>query len=58
MITPERKFYTSKEYDVSIIEIFPNKDNIHHFLEFNQNEEIEKKEIYENFKYLCSSLPK
>ena len=57
LITPERKFYTSREYDVSIIEIFPNKDDIHHFLEFNQDKEIEKKEIYENLSIYILHYP-
>jgi hypothetical protein len=57
LITQERKFYTSKEYDVSIIEIFPNKDNIHHFLEFNQDEEIEKKEKYKNLSIYIIHYP-
>ena len=32
-ITPERKIYISKDYDITIIEIFPEYDNIFHFLE-------------------------
>ena len=38
----ERKVYTSKNYDTTIIEIYEDKDNIHDFLEFdfNINDEI------------------
>ena len=37
----ERKVYTSKKYDTSIIEIYEDKDNIHNFLDldFNLNDE-------------------
>ena len=47
-IIPERKFYFNNMYDVSIIEIFPNKDNIHNFLEINEDVSFENKENYEN----------
>ena len=43
-IIPERNFYTSEKYDVTIIEILPNEDNIHQFLEFNEDKAIEKEE--------------
>lgn len=32
-IFPERKIYTSVKYDISIIEIFPEKDDIKNFLD-------------------------
>ena len=47
-INSERKYYYSKIYDVSIMEIYPNVDNIEHFLEFNQDYNNKKKETYEN----------
>jgi len=45
---PERKFYTSKIYDTTIIEIFPNKDDLHYFLETSQDDEklIEDINVY------------
>jgi V8-like Glu-specific endopeptidase len=49
-IIPERKFYSNKAYDISIIEIFPKKDNLNHFLEldyyYDKNEKEEKQNIY------------
>ena len=36
---PERKFYTSENYDTTIIEIFPKKDDLHYFLEISQDDE-------------------
>ncbi len=33
-INDNRKIYTSKNYDITIIEIIPEKDNIFNFLEF------------------------
>ena len=45
---PERKFYTSKIYDTTIIEIFPNKDDLHYFLDISQDDEksIEDEDAY------------
>ena len=34
---PERKIHKSKKYNIQFIEIFPNEDNIHNFLEFDDN---------------------
>jgi hypothetical protein len=49
-IVPERKFYSNKTYDISIIEIFPKKDNLNKFLEidynYDENENKEKQNIY------------
>ena len=49
-IVPERKFYSNKTYDISIIEIFPNKDNLNKFLEldfnYDENEREENQKIY------------
>ena len=47
----ERKTYYSKQYDLSIIEIFPEKDNLNNFLEFNDDyihneEKIKNSSIY------------
>ena len=38
---PERKIYRSEKYNTLIIEIFPDKDDIHNFLEFEENINIE-----------------
>ena len=52
IITPDRRTYNNEKYDVSIIEIFPDKDDIHHFLNLNENilndkgDEYDKKTIY------------
>lgn len=51
IITPQRKIYHSKEYDVNIIEIFPIQDDIHDFLTINEDLNVDKKEIY-NLQYL------
>ena len=47
-IVPERQFYTNEIYDITIIEIFPNKDNLNHFLELNEYIDEEKNESYKN----------
>ena len=47
-IIPERKFYTSEKYDVTIIEILPDVDNIHQFLEFNEDKAVEKEKTFTN----------
>jgi hypothetical protein len=36
-IYEKRKFYTSIKYDITIIEIYPEKDNIHKYLKINEN---------------------
>ena len=45
---PERKIYTSINYDTSIIEIFPEKDGIKYFLdvEINSEQSYKKEQIY------------
>ena len=43
-IDKNRKIYLSKEYDIVIIEIKPEKDKINHFLE------LDEKSLEENFK--------
>ena len=45
---PERKIYKSEKYNVQIIEIFPDKDKIYNFLEFDENLNIENDENYKN----------
>ena len=46
-ITSERKIYTSIEYDITIIEIFPKIDDIHQFLEIDDsNKNYENDNIY------------
>ncbi len=40
-----RKFYTSEEYDVSIIQIYPNKESLNYWLEVNK-EDNENLDIY------------
>ena len=50
-INDNRKIYTSKKYDTTIIEINQKKDNIYNFLEldnsiFNENTDIFNKSIY------------
>ena len=47
-IIPERKFYSNEIYDISIIEIFPNKDSINHFLELDYNYGKNEKEVKQN----------
>ena len=46
----ETKFYSNKTYDISIIAIFPNKDNLNNFLELDnniwKNEKEDKQDIY------------
>ena len=45
-IDSKRQFYTSDTYDITIIEILPNKDDLHFFLEINEDENIyEEKNI-------------
>lgn len=36
-IEKDRKVFTNREYDITIIEIFESKDNIYNFLEIDQN---------------------
>ena len=36
-IEKDRKVYTNREYDITIIEIIESKDNIYNFLEIDQN---------------------
>ena len=59
----KRKTYTNKDYDITIIEIFPDKDNIHHFLEVDESifkiedeTQFTKKNIYilQYPNHLCS----
>ena len=46
-LADNRKIYSSKLYDTTIIEIFPSKDNLTNFLELNNlNEIIKKESIY------------
>ena len=47
-IFPERKIYTSINYDTTIIEIFPEKDDIKYFLdvEINSEQLNDKEQIY------------
>ena len=49
-IVPERKFYCNETYDTSIIEIFPERDNLKHFLEldykYDKNEKEGEQNIY------------
>ena len=49
----KRIFYTSIEYDITIIEILTDKDDLHYFLEINEDENIFEKK---KFKYIYSSL--
>ena len=56
-IDKERKFYISKDYDVTIIEIFPNIDGINDFLEINNDEKYEKKEEYQNLTFYVLQYP-
>ena len=43
----DRKIYTNKEYDITIIEIIPHKDNIYNFLEIDK-QIYQKNCIYNN----------
>ena len=49
-IIPERKFFSKETYDISIIQIIPNKDDLNLFLEldfnFDENENKVNKDIY------------
>ena len=49
-ILSERKFYSNETYDISIIEVFPEKDKLNNFLEldynYNKNGKESKKNIY------------
>jgi len=48
-INDDRKIYSNKEYDISIIEINPSKDKIYDFLEIDENI-FEIKEYYYYYK--------
>ena len=49
-ILSERKFYSNETYDISIIEVFPEKDKLNNFLEldynYNKNGKESKQNIY------------
>ena len=51
---PERKIYKSEKYNVQIIEIFPDEDQIYNFLEFDENLNIENDY---NYKTLNICIP-
>ena len=49
---PERKSYTSSKYDTTIIEIFPDKDDIRNFLDLENNFTNSEKEYREREAYV------
>ena len=46
---PERQIYKSQKYNIQIIEILPDKDDLHNFLEFNEDPNIEDDFVNKNF---------
>jgi len=55
-IFPERKLYSNRNYDISIIEIFPNKDKLNSFLELDYNYGKNEKERKQNI--MCFNIQK
>ena len=49
-ISLNRKIYSNKLLDITIIEINPKEDNIHHFLEINEENDIASQNL-ENYQF-------
>ena len=56
-ILPSRKTYTSKKYDVTIIQIFPNIDKLHHFFDLDNEDISEYNEFYKKINIYILHYP-